>query len=232
MAEMETIRDIAQRHGIAVIEDAAQAIGATRQGKPAGAWGRACALSFYPTKNLNAMGDAGMIVTSDEALAQVIRSLTVHGDTGGYNHARVGGNFRMDEIQAATLNVNFPHLASWHEARRAHAGQYDRLLAGMADVQTPAVAPGNESIYNQYVIRAVRRDELMTHLRCLGIGCAVYYPRGLHTQPCFAHLGYAAGQFPHTERACREVLALPVCPEISTSQVEEVAAAIRDFYKA
>jgi dTDP-4-amino-4,6-dideoxygalactose transaminase len=232
LAEMETICSIAQRHGIAVIEDAAQAIGATRHEKPAGTWGKACALSFYPTKNLNAMGDAGMIVTSDENLAKVIRSLTVHGDTGGYNHVRVGGNFRMDEIQAATLNVKFPHLGSWHEARRSHAAIYDRLLAGLADVQTPVIARGNESIYNQYVIRAQRRDALMAHLRSLGIGCAVYYPRGLHEQPCFAHLGYAAGQLPRTEQACREVLALPVCPEISPQQVEEVATAIRGFYQA
>jgi dTDP-4-amino-4,6-dideoxygalactose transaminase len=232
MAEMETIRDIAGRHGIAIIEDAAQAIGATRHEKPAGAWGKACALSFYPTKNLNAMGDAGMIVTSDEDLAGVIRSLTVHGDTGGYNHVRVGGNFRMDELQAATLNVKFPHLASWHEARRSHAAMYNRLLAGLAAVKTPVIAPGNQSIYNQYVIRAERRDELMAHLRGRGIGCAVYYPRGLHAQECFAHLGYSAAQFPHTELACREVLALPVCPEISIQQVEEVAAAIRSFYQA
>ena len=230
LAEMETICRIAGQHGVLVLEDAAQAIGATRHGRPAGAWGAAGTISFYPTKNLSALGDAGMIVSNDEALAAVIRTLIIHGDTGGYNHVRIGGNFRMDEIQAAALNVKFKHLQSWHQARRRHAAIYDRLLAGVEGVQTHFIAPGNVSIYYQYVIRAQRRDELAAHLRARQIGCAIYYPGGLHEQPCFADLGYKRGQFPQTERAAKEVLALPICPEISDEQVQEVAEAVRQFY--
>jgi dTDP-4-amino-4,6-dideoxygalactose transaminase len=230
LAEMETICRIAADAGITVIEDAAQAIGATRHGKPAGAWGRATALSFYPTKNLNAMGDAGMVVTDDAELAQVIRTVTVHGDTGGFHHVRMGGNFRMDEIQAAALNVKLKYLDSWHESRRGHARIYDEMLAGLEGVRTPVVAEGNVMTYNLYVIRADRRDDLMAHLRGRQIGCAVYYPMGLHEQPCFGDLGYRRGQFPVTEQACREVLALPVCPELTDGQIAEVAEAVRSFY--
>ena len=231
LAEMETICRVAAAKGIAVIEDAAQAIGARRHRRPAGSWGTAAALSFYPTKNLSAVGDAGMVVTNDAELAEVIRTVTVHGDTGGFCHVRMGGNFRMDEIQAAALNVKFKHLDAWHAARRTRAGIYDEMLAGIDGVRTPVVADGNEMTYYQYAVRAQRRDDLMAHLRGKQIGCAIYYARGLHQQPCFAHLGYKAGDFPITEQASREVLSLPICPELADSQVAEVAEAVRDFYQ-
>lgn len=231
LADMEAICRIAQQHRLLVLEDAAQAIGAKLNGRPAGSWGQATALSFYPTKNLNAMGDAGAVVATDAQLGQIIRMVCVHGDAGGYNHVRMGGNFRMDEIQAAALNVKFPHLESWHQARRAHAAIYDEQLAKVEAVTLPFIAPGQESIYNQYVIRTTRRDQLMEHLRGRGIGCAVYYPKGLHEQKCFAYLGYRHGDFPLTEAACQEVLALPICPEITDEQVLEVAQAVKAFFK-
>lgn len=231
LAEIETICRVAEAKGVAVVEDAAQAIGASRHGRPAGSWGKAGAISFYPTKNLNAMGDAGMVVTTDAELAEIIRTITVHGDTGGYNHVRLGGNFRMDEVQAAALNVKLKYLDGWHAARRAHAKVYDEMLGGIDGVRTPVVAEGNEMTYNYYVIRAQRRDELIARLRGKQIGCTIYYPRGLHEQPCFAHLGYRRGDFPVTEQACGEVLALPICPELTESQLAEVADAVHGFYR-
>lgn len=231
MADMEAIMAIADKRRVSVLEDAAQAIGARQNDRPAGSFGKAGALSFYPTKNLNALGDAGAVVTTDAAFGQLVRQLCVHGDTGGYNHVRVGANFRMDEIQAAALNVKFPHLEEWHAARRAHAAIYDKELAGVSGVVTPFIAPGQQSVYNQYVIRAQRRSELIEHLRARDIGSAIYYPKGLHEQPCFAYLGYRRGDLPVTEQACQEVLALPVCPEISELQVMEVVQAVKDFYQ-
>jgi dTDP-4-amino-4,6-dideoxygalactose transaminase len=231
MADMQAIMAIADKRRISVLEDAAQAIGAKQNDRPAGSFGKAGALSFYPTKNLNALGDAGAVVTTDAEFGQLVRLLCVHGDAGGYNHVRLGANFRMDEIQAAALNVKFPHLEEWHAARRAHAAIYDKELAGVDGVVTPLVAPDQQSIYNQYVIRAQRRAELIEHLRDRDIGSAVYYPKGLHEQPCFAYLGYRRGDLPVTEQACREVLALPVCPEISDLQVMEVAQAVKGFYQ-
>jgi len=231
MARMEAICPFAEARGLAVVEDAAQAIGARRLGRAAGSWGTAAALSFYPTKNLNAMGDAGMVVTNDVDLAEVLRTIRRHGDAGRYHHVRIGGNFRMDEIQAAALNVKLKYLDSWHQARRAHARIYDELLADVYGVRTPVIEDGGESVYNLYVIRAQRRDELAGYLRQQEIGCAVYYPAGLHEQPCLAYLGYRRGQFPVTERACREVLALPIVPELDDSQIAEVAEAIRRFYQ-
>jgi dTDP-4-amino-4,6-dideoxygalactose transaminase len=232
MAEMETITKIAQKRGLFVLEDTAQAIGATRHGRPACSWGIAGALSFYPTKNLSAVGDAGMIISNDDTFTATVRTICVHGDTGGYNHVRLGGNFRMDEIHAAALNVKFKHLSKWNESRRAHAAIYDRLLAGVEGIVTPKIVPGNESVYNLYVVRAQRRAELMAFLKSRQIGSAVHYPKGLHEQPCFAQLGYRRGQFPQTEQAGQEVLALPVCPELSDAQIEEAAGVVREFYGA
>lgn len=230
-ADMTAIMAVAEERGLGVLEDAAQAIGATHRGRRACSFGRAGCLSFYPTKNLNALGDAGMVVTGDEALQATMKIVRVHGDTGGYTHVRLGGNFRMDEVQAAALNVKFRRLEAWHDARRRNAARYDTLLAGIDGVVTPVIRPENVSVYNQYVIRARRRNELKQFLAERKIGSAVYYPTGLHTQKVFENLGYRKGRFPATERAAEEVLALPIFAELTAEQIEEVAGAIREFYR-
>jgi dTDP-4-amino-4,6-dideoxygalactose transaminase len=218
-----------------IVEDAAQAIGATRHGRPAGSLGAAGCLSFYPTKNLGGAGDGGMVVTDDEAIARRVRSLRAHGDAGRYDHRDLGMNSRLDTIQAAILLVKAKRLREWNETRRVRAATYDRLLAGAGagagtDLRLPVTAAGNQHTYHQYVIRSRRRDELARHLRDRGIGSAVYYPIPLHRQACFASLGYREGAFPRAEAACREVLALPLYPEITEAEQESVAGAIREFF--
>ena len=230
MCDMDAIGAVAERYGLPVIEDAAQAIGAEADGRRAGSLGTCGCFSFYPTKNLGAMGDAGLVTTNDADLADKLEKLRNHGQTRQYIHDFVGGNFRMDSVQAAALGVKLRHLDAWTDARRRNAARYGELLAGVADVTLPVERPGRRHIYHQYVIRAERRDELRAHLSERGVASAVYYPLGLHQQACFAGLGYAAGDFPETERACREVLALPVHPELSDDQLDYVAAAIREFY--
>lgn len=239
MAEMEAFRALGDRRGIPVIEDAAQAIGA-RQRTAAGEWittgtlGDACAFSFFPTKNLGAFGDAGMVSTNAAATAERLRKLRVHGGRQMYHHEEVGYNSRLDSLQAAVLSVKLPHLAGWSEARRANAGFYDEALAGIDGLTPPPVLPGNESIVNQYTVRVLdgRRDALQEHLARRGVGSGVYYPVPLHLQECFAYLGYGEGDFPESERACREVLSLPVFPELSRAQLEHVAEAVREFFRA
>ena len=222
-ARMEEINAIAARHGLKVIEDAAQAIGAKRHGKPACALSFAGCLSFYPTKNLGAFGDAGAICTNDDEFAQTCRMLRVHGSGHTYHHTLVGGMFRLAAIQAAVLDVKLKYLNDWHEGRRRNAHIYDEMLAGSA-VITPRIDEGNWSVYNQYVTRIPNRDAVKQKLADRGIGSAVYYPLPLHQQECFASLGYKAGDLPETEKACREVLALPVYPELMEEQVRHVAA--------
>ena len=222
MAKMEAINEVAAKRGIPVIEDAAQAIGATRFNKPACSVGLAGCLSFYPTKNLGAFGDAGAVCTNDDAFADRVRLLREHGMRPRYYYKEIGGMFRMAAIQAAVLSVKLKYLDSWHEARRAHAAIYDRVFAG-TNVLAPQIAEGNWSVYNQYVVRVPNRDAVKADLGKRNIGTAVYYPIPLHEQECFAKLGYKAGDFPESERACREVLALPVYPELSPEQVEHVA---------
>ena len=209
-----------------VLEDAAQAVGATRDGKPACSQGWAGALSFYPTKNLGAFGDAGAVCCDDDAYADRLRRLRVHGSGHTYYHDEVGGNFRIDAIQAAVLGVKLDYLDGWHAARRRHAAVYDELLAGVEGVVVPHVEPGNQSVFNQYVVRVTTgdRDGVRRRLAERGIGTGVYYPLGLHLQRCFAKLGHGPGDFPETERASAEVLALPVFPELSEDQVRYVAA--------
>jgi dTDP-4-amino-4,6-dideoxygalactose transaminase len=239
MAEMEAFRALGDRRGIPVIEDAAQAIGA-RQRTAAGEWittgtlGDACAFSFFPTKNLGAFGDAGMVTTGDAGTAERLRKLRVHGGRQMYHHEEVGYNSRLDSLQAAVLSVKLPHLAGWSEARRANAAFYDEALAGIDGLVPPPVLPGNESIVNQYTVRVLdgRRDALQEHLARRGVGSGVYYPVPLHLQECFAYLGYGEGDFPESERACREVLSLPVFPELSRAQLEHVAEAVREFFRA
>ncbi len=228
MAAMEPIMRLAQEHGLKVIEDAAQAIGATQHGQKAGSVGTIGCLSFYPTKNLGAAGDAGAICTNDDDLAERCRLLRVHGSGHQYHHRYLGGMFRMAAIQAAVLEIKLRHLEKWHEGRRRNAAIYDRILAG-SRVQTPVILDGNRSIYNQYVVRVPNRDEVKQALADRGIGSAVYYPIPLHLQECFTSLGYRKGDFPQSEKACEEVLALPIYPELTEEQVQYVATSLREI---
>lgn len=226
LANLETINEIAAKHDLKVIEDAAQSIGARRHGKRACSTVFAGCLSFYPTKNLGSFGDAGAICTNDDSFAEICRLMRVHGSGHQYFHKYVGGMFRIAAVQAAVLNVKLKYLETWHEGRRRNAALYDRLLAG-SKVVTPKIDPGNWSIYNQYIVRVPDRDRVKKVLQEKGIGSAIYYPLPLHLQECFADLGYRAGDFPITERACNEVLALPVYPELPEEQVRYVAEQLR-----
>jgi dTDP-4-amino-4,6-dideoxygalactose transaminase len=237
MADMAAFRALGDGRGLKVLEDAAQAIGA-RQRTTDGQWittgtlGDACSLSFFPTKNLGAFGDAGMTLATDEATAERLRKLRVHGGRQMYHHEEVGYNSRLDAMQAAVLSAKLPHLRGWSDARRRHAAFYDQALAGLEGIVTPPLRPENESIYNQYTLRVLdgRRDALAEHLKAAGIGSGVYYPVPLHLQECFAYLGYREGQFPESERACREVLSLPVFPELTQAQLAYVAESIGAFF--
>jgi len=234
MAAMERILEIAARRGIPVIEDGAQAIGARRQmdgtWRLAGETGWCGTFSFFPSKNLGGYGDGGMMVTQDDELASRLRKLRLHGGAKQYHHEEVGTNSRLDTLQAAVLLAKLPHLAGWSAARRDRAARYTAAFAGHADVRTPVTDGANEHIFHQYTLRVPRRDELMAHLKANGIGCAVYYPVGLHLQPCFADLGYRPGSLPKTEQAMKEVLSLPVYPELSDTQVDRVVAAVKGFF--
>ena len=234
MAAMERLLALGAKHGIPVIEDAAQSIGARRQME--GAWrlagetGWVGTLSFFPTKNLGAWGDGGMILTQDATLAERLRRLRTHGGAKQYHHDEVGTNSRLDTLQAALLLAKLPFLAGWSAARRKNAEGYSARFRGHSAVVPPAVDPANEHIFHQYTIRAPRRDELREHLKAHGIGSAVYYPLPLHLQPCFAHLGYRRGSLPETEAAMGEVLSLPVYPELTEAQQERVIQTISAFY--
>lgn len=236
MADMQPILAIANKHGLPVIEDAAQSIGARQQvsgeWRMAGELGTVGAFSFFPSKNLGAWGDAGMMVTQDEALAERLRRLRTHGGTRMYHHDEVGFNSRLDTIQAAVLLAKLPHLAGWSAARRARADRYTAAFAGLSAVCTPQVLPGNEHIFHQYTLRVERRDELVAHLKSQGIGCAVYYPLALHLQPCFAHLGQRPGSLPATETATKSVVSLPIYPELTSAQQDAVVAAVFAFYQS
>ena len=236
VCEMDALMKIGSRLGLHVIEDAAQAIGAQDgKGRMAGSIGQIGCFSFFPTKNLGAFGDAGMCTTGDPALAERMRVLRVHGAEPKYHHSLIGGNFRLDEIQAAVLNVKLGSLDDWMVARDAHARQYTQRLHGMRHaeaVATPVQGEGGRHVWNQYVIRVKRRDELRQYLAAAGIGTEIYYPIPLHLQQCFAYLGYRAGQLPEAERAAREVLALPVYPELSPAQIDYVAGTIERFHTA
>lgn len=233
MAPLERLLPLAERHGLAIIEDACQSIGARRrvagEWRTAGELGLAASLSFFPSKNLGGWGDGGMIVTNDDAMAARCRQLRTHGGLKTYHHDEVGYNSRLDTLQAAVLLAKLPWLQAWSEARRARAARYDALLADLPGIRTPVVDPLNEHIFHQYVIEADRRDALQAHLTAHGIGCAVYYPRPLHLQPCFAYTGGREGQLPVAEAAARRVLALPCYPELTEAQQAEVAGAIRAF---
>lgn len=234
MAPIEQV--VAAAGGLPVIEDAAQSIGASRviDGRTVMA-GEAAAIgtfSFFPSKNLGGYGDGGMAVTQDEALYEALMKLRTHGSRRTYYHEVVGYNSRLDALQAAVLGAKLPHLAGWSAARRANAAAYDEAFADLPEVVTPHIDPANTSIYNQYTLRTTRRDALKAHLAERGIGTAVYYPLPLHLQPCFAYLGYQPGSCPESERAAGEVLSLPVFPELTGAQRDEVIDAVRSFFRS
>ncbi len=231
-ADMEALRALCDEHGLALIEDAAQAIGATRHGQRTGGLGDIACFSFFPSKNLGAYGDAGMVTTADPALAERVRLLRVHGSAKKYHHEVVGLNSRLDALQAAILRAKLPHLDSWAAARRERAAAYDRLLADIPGVVRPATAAGNVHVFHQYVIRVPRRDALAEHLRSHDIETAIYYPIPLHRLECFLNLGYAEGTMPVSERAAGECLALPMFPELTAAQQECVATTIAAFLAA
>jgi dTDP-4-amino-4,6-dideoxygalactose transaminase len=214
MAEMDPIMDIAKKHNLFVIEDAAQSISSTYKGKKAGSIGTCGCFSFFPSKNLGGVGDGGMVVTNDEQLAGRMKVTRDHGQNPTYYYNFVGGNFRLDPIQAAALLVKLPYLNKWSQARRKNAEYYNEKFSGTA-IKTPYINPDCVTVYNQYVIRVSQRDKLAGHLKQNGVGCAIYYPLPLHLQKCFEYLGYKKGDFPESEKAANEVLALPVYPELT-----------------
>jgi dTDP-4-amino-4,6-dideoxygalactose transaminase len=231
LAAMEALMELGLRYDLPVIEDSAQAIGASYDGQRACSFGVAGCLSFYPTKNLGACGDGGMVITCNPNMAEEIDLLRRHGGRVKYHHERVGYNSRLDELQAAILRVKFRHLDEWIEARRYLAGRYNELLAGLP-VKTPHEAPGMRHVYHQYTIRAPRRNELQAFLEERGIGVMIYYPVPLHLQEMYADMDQGRGSFPEAERAAEEVLSLPIYPELTDEQIGEVADAIGRFYGA
>lgn len=232
-ADMDPINRLARKYRIKVIEDAAQSIGAAYRGKMSGVLADLACFSFYPTKNLGCFGDGGMVTTNDQKLADRVRMLRVHGSRVRYYHDEVGMNSRLDEIQAAVLRVKLKRLEDWTIGRINNAARYDRLFAkaGLTSiVRLPYIQDGNRSVYNQYVVRVPKRDDLRAHLAGVGIGSEIYYPLPLHMQKCFKGLGYRKGDFPVSEKAAKEVLALPIYPELKESEQKYVVSSIKEFY--
>src|SRR5262245_1126233 len=232
-AELAPLLEVAEKRGIEVIEDAAQAIGCTYHGRQVGTIGAIGCFSFFPSKNLGAFGDAGFVTTTDAALAKKLRLIRTHGMEPKYYHHMVGANFRIDAIQAAVLRVKLPKLAGWSDGRRRNAARYRVLFAdaGLGEVILPVEAPNRTHIYNQFVIRVPRRDQLRAHLDRARIGTEVYYPVPFHLQVCFKNLGYQPGAFPEAEAAANDSLALPIYPELIEAQQAAVVSAIRSFYR-
>jgi dTDP-4-amino-4,6-dideoxygalactose transaminase len=229
-AAMGPLRVLAEAHGVHLVEDAAQAFGATLGGRHVGGHGRAAAFSFYPTKNLAAYGDAGLVTTTDPALAAHLRLARNHGQTQKYHHAELGWTARLDEIQAAILRVKLRHLPEWTQARQAIAARYGAGLAGLP-VVLPAERPGATHVFHQYTLRTPRRDALLAHLAAAGIGTACHYPLPIPAQPLFRNLGYDATPFPAAWAAAQEVLSLPCFPELRPDEIEAVIAAVRGFFE-
>jgi len=229
VSQMKPIMQISKAHNLFVIEDACQSIGAAQNDIQAGNFGNTGCFSFYPTKNLGAFGDGGLVTTNDEKLAEKLRVLRDHGQNPRYYYNMIGGNFRLDGIQGATLNVKLNHLNKWTEKRRQNAATYNKLLAG-CPVKTPKVAEGNKHIYHQYTIAAPKRDQLQKFLADSGISSAIFYPKPLHLQQCFSNLGYKASDMPIAEKVCEEVLSLPIYPELTEEQIKYTAAKICEFY--
>jgi len=230
-ADMDPIMAFAKAHKLPVIEDNAQAIGGAYRGHPTGSIGDVACISFYPTKNLGAYGDAGIVVTNSPKIAERIRTLRNHGQTGKYLSSEPGWNSRLDEIQAAILRVKLRHLSDWQRARQSNAAEYTRLLNQIPGVMPPITPEGFQHVYHQYTIRVERRDALQQFLSARKIGSTVYYPYPLHLQPLYASLGHKPGDFPHAERAAQEVLSLPMYPELRKEQVARVVDAIAEFLK-
>jgi dTDP-4-amino-4,6-dideoxygalactose transaminase len=227
--DMDTILNFARAHNLRVIEDNAQSIGASYKGRRTGSLGDAACMSFYPTKNLGAYGDAGMVVTNSDEAAAKLRTLRNHGQSAKYVSSEPGWNSRLDELQAGILRVKLRHLPEWQRARQAHAAAFTKLLLGIPGVMPPLIPEGYEHVFHQYTIRVERRDALMKYLSERKIGCSVYYPVPLHLQPLYASLGHKAGDFPHAERAAQEVLSLPMFPELRPEQVTRVAESVAEF---
>lgn len=229
MADMDPIIEIAEKHGLYVIEDAAQSISSTYKDRKAGSIGTAGCFSFFPSKNLGGAGDGGMVVTNDQDLYEKLLIMRNHGSKPKYYHKYVGGNFRLDPIQAAVLLVKLPYLDQWSCKRRQNAAYYDKRFSGTI-VKTPFIRPDCVSIYNQYCIRVPRRDQLRRHLTDKKIGTEIYYPLPLHLQECFSYLGYKEGDLPEAEKAAKDVLALPVYPELTMEMLQYVVGSILEYY--
>lgn len=227
MADMDTIMAVAKKHNLYVIEDAAQSISSTYKSKKAGSIGTCGCFSFFPSKNLGGIGDGGMVVTNDEKLYHMISIMRNHGSEPKYYHKYIGGNFRLDPIQAAALLVKLPYLDEWSAARRENAEYYNKKFAGTA-INPPFISSDCQTIYNQYVIRVTNRDSVIEHLKKQNIGCEIYYPVPMHLQECFAYLGYKAADFPEAEKAAKEVLAIPIYPELTNQMKDAIVKAIID----
>lgn len=227
-ADMDSINDLAKKHGLLVLDDAAQAHGAEYKGRIVGSLADVTAFSFYPTKPLGAYGDGGMITTNDDAVARKIELLRNYGQTEKYHHLIKGYNSRLDEIQAAILRVKMKHLNQWIDARRKNAALYSKLLKG-SDVITPTEPKGYKHVYYLYVVRSKRRDELQKHLAAGGIGTMVHYPIPIHMQPAYKEMGWKKGDFPAAERSASEILSLPMYPELKKEEISEIAERIKDF---
>jgi dTDP-4-amino-4,6-dideoxygalactose transaminase len=225
MADMDAIMAIAKKHNLYVIEDAAQSISSTYKGKNAGSIGTCGCFSFFPSKNLGGIGDGGMVVTNDEKFYHMVSIMRNHGSEPKYFHKYIGGNFRLDPIQAVALSVKLPYLNDWSAARRKNAKYYDKKFAG-SKLQVPFISSDCQTIYNQYMIRVPNRDKVVEDLKKQNIGCEIYYPVPMHLQECFAYLGHKKGDFPESEKAANEVLALPIYPELTDAMKDEVAAAV------
>ncbi|MGI0149887.1 MAG: DegT/DnrJ/EryC1/StrS family aminotransferase [Thermoplasmata archaeon] len=231
-ADMDPILEVAG--DVPVVEDACQSVGASYRGRSAGTLGKMAAFSFYPTKNLGAAGDAGAVTTGDDDLAALVSTLRLHGESERYHHARVGGNFRLDSVQAAVLLAKLPRLESWNGRRIVIAARYGELLrdaAAAGRIGLPAVAPGRVHVFHQYVVRVPDRDRVRAKLAGLGVSTAVFYPIPLHLQECFAGLGYREGDFPESEKAAKEVLALPMFPQLTDAEVERVGEAVLEVIR-
>ena len=234
MADIDAVAEIGQAHRVPVIEDACQAIGAEQHGRQAGSLGIAGCFSFFPSKNLGAFGDAGLVTTNNDSLAQELRLLRNHGAEPKYFHSRIGGNFRLDALQAAVLRVKLPYLGEWTEARRTNARRYDELFAAAAlnDVVLPTQTAGYRHIFNQYVVRVPDRDRVRSYMTEHGIGTEIYYPVPFHLQECFAPLGYSRGDFPHSESAANSTIALPIYGELTYDQQQAVVATLGEALSA
>jgi dTDP-4-amino-4,6-dideoxygalactose transaminase len=234
-AEMDPIAELCRERGVPIVEDAAQAIGTEYRGRRVCSLGAIGCLSFFPSKNLGALGDGGMVTTNDDALAHRLRILRAHGSEPKYYHKWIGGNFRLDALQAAVLRVKLRHLDAWSEARRRNADRYDRMFA-QADlgenVITPWRRPGDRHIFNQYVLRVRNRDALRKRMTEQGVATEIYYPLSLHMQECFAYLGHGKGDFPESEKAAADSIAVPIYPELAEAQQARVVEVIREFYRS